>query len=135
MHWNGKKPVVDKYQPAREKRSYDIVPAKQTGTMDLLTAAYSTFKTTSADSLCNTVHDMFDGRRRSKLILAKPKISGKTATCAGTYKRVAGFSPSQMQKKVNFPFSLRYEQMDDGNYRFMEFTANATFGKIRATRK
>ena len=135
IRWSGKTPIVEKYAPQREKRPYDINPAKQTNTKDLLTSAYAVFKTASVDKLCNVTHKMFDGRRRTQISLGTPKISGKIATCNGTYKRVAGFSPSQMQKKVNFPFTMYYEQQDDGSYRFKEFTAAATFGKIRATRK
>jgi hypothetical protein len=135
MHWSSKRPVVDTYTPTREKRNYDITPSKQGGTMDLLTAAYVTFKTVAAKDLCNVTHKMFDGRRRSQLSLGKPKVSGKIATCSGNYKRIAGFSPHQLKKGVNFPFTMYYEQQDDGNYRFKVFTSAATFGKIRAVRK
>ena len=135
MHWNGRTPVVDSYQPAREKRSYDIAPSKQTGVIDLLTAGYATFKSRSVNNLCNTTYPMFDGRRRSQITLGKPKISGKIATCTGSYRRIAGFSPHDMEKRVNFPFTMHYEQQDDGMYRFKDFTADATFGKIRAIRQ
>ncbi|MBL4750376.1 MAG: DUF3108 domain-containing protein [Amylibacter sp.] len=135
MHWNNNRPVLDKYSPERAKRDYDISPSKQVGTKDLLTAAYLTFRTVTADNLCNVTHKMFDGRRRSQIQLGKPKISGRRATCAGSYKRVAGFSPHQMTKGVNFPFTMYYEQQDDGTYRFKEFISAATLGKIRAVRK
>ena len=135
MHWKGRTPVVDSYQPSREKRPYDIAPSKQVGTKDLLTAGYATFKSRPIDKLCNTTHDMFDGRRRSKITLGKPVIKGSIATCAGSYKRIAGFSPHDMQKRVNFPFTIHYVQQNDGTYRFNDFSADATFGKIRAIRK
>jgi hypothetical protein len=135
MHWKGNRPVVDRYSPERERRDYDISPSKQSGTKDLLTAAYLTFKAADAEHLCNATHKMFDGRRRTLITLGTPKITGKTATCTGSYKRVAGFSAHQMTKGVNFPFTMYYEQQDDGTYRFKEFTSAATFGKIRAVRR
>ncbi len=135
MHWKGNRPVVDRYSPEREKRAYDIPPSKQVDTKDLLTAAYLTFKTVDADHLCNVTHKMFDGRRRTEISLDTPNISTKSATCTGTYKRLAGFSPHQMQKGLNFPFTMYYEQQDDGTYRFKEFTSAATIGKIKAVRK
>ncbi len=135
MHWKNNRPVVDRYSPERARRDYDITPSKQVGTKDLLTSAYLTFKTVAAKDLCNTTHKMFDGRRQSQISIGKPKISAKTATCTGSYKRVAGFSAHQMTKGVNFPFTMYYEQQDDGLYRFKEFTSAATFGKIRAIRK
>lgn len=135
MHWKGRIPFVDNYQPERARRPYDIVPSKQIGTKDLLTAGYATFKSRSIDKLCNTTHDMFDGRRRSKITLGKPVVKGSIATCTGNYKRIAGFSPNDMQKRVNFPFTIHYVQQNDGTYRFNDFSADATFGKIRAIRK
>ncbi len=135
MRWRSNRPIVDSYKPERERRDYDLTPSKQNGTIDLLSSAYLTFKTATPETLCNSKRKMFDGRRLSELSLAKPKISGTTATCSGNYKRLAGFPPHKMKKKVNFPFSVRYEQNDDGTYRFQEFTADASIGKIRATRK
>lgn len=135
MHWNGTTPVVDSYQPNREKRAYDISPSAQKGTIDLLTSAYLTFKTAQPDTLCNATHKMFDGRRRSQISLGTPKISSNVATCKGSYKRLAGFSPDDMKEKTTFPFTIHYEKQSDGSYRFKEFNAQATFGKIRAIRK
>jgi len=135
MHWRGRTPVLDSYKPGREKRSYDINPSRQVGVVDLLTAAYATFKSRRIENLCNATHKMFDGRRRSQISLGAPEVSGKTATCAGKYTRVAGFSPNEMQKRVNFPFVMYYELQDDGMYRFKEFIADATFGKIKAYRR
>ena len=135
MRWRNGRPIVDAYKPERARRDYDLTPSKQSGTIDLLSSAYLTFKTATSETLCNSKRKMFDGRRLSELSLGKPKISGRIATCSGNYKRLAGFSPDKMKKKVNFPFSVRYEQNDDGTYRFQEFTADASIGKIRATRK
>lgn len=129
------KPVVDAYAPGRAPRDYDIKPSAQRGTVDLLTALHMVFENTSAGALCNRIIPMFDGRRRSKLTLSKPKKSGKGATCSGKYTRVAGFSPHDMQKKVNFPFTLVYDRLDDGNYRLMSFHTETTFGRAKAVRK
>ncbi len=135
MHWRGRRPILDSYEPGREKRSYDINPSKQLGVVDLLTASYATFSSRRIENLCNATHKMFDGRRRSQISLGAPKVSGKIATCPGKYTRVAGFSSNEMQKRVNFPFVMHYELQDDGMYRFKEFTADATFGKIKAYRR
>ena len=135
MRFTKGKPIVDAYLPSRAKRGYDINPAAQKGTLDLLTAAHSVFEDSAAKDLCNRIIAMFDGRRRSKLTLSKPKKSGSRATCSGKYTRIAGFSPHDMQKRVNFPFSLVYEQQNDGNYRLMSFHTQTTFGNAKAVRK
>jgi len=129
------KPIVDAYLPSRAKRDYDIDPGAQKGTIDLLTAVHSVFEDSAAKDLCNRIVTMFDGRRRSELTLLKPKKSGTRATCSGKYTRIAGFSPRNMQKRVNFPFSLVYEQQNDGNYRLMSFHTQTTFGDAKAVRK
>jgi len=129
------KPIVDSYLPSREKRKYDITPEKQKGVIDLLTAAHSVFEDSTAKGLCNRTIPMFDGRRRSKLTLSKPKKTSKGATCRGKYTRLKGFSPHDMQKRVNFPFTLVYDQKDDGNYRLMSFHTKTTFGDAKAVRK
>ena len=135
MRFRNGRPIVESYLPGREKRSYDIDPAAQRGAIDLLSALHSVFEDTNLAGLCNRTIHMFDGRRRSKLTLSKPKNSNGNTSCAGKYSRVAGFSPRDMQKRVNFPFTLVYDQLDDETYRLMSFHAETTFGSAKAVRK
>lgn len=135
MRFQNGRPSVDSYTPVRETRPYDITPSKQTGTIDPLTAAAQVFQDQTASTLCNTTLHMFDGRRRSKLTLSAPKREGPTATCQGTYTRVAGFSPNDMKERVNFPFSLVYTRTDADTYRLTSFSTKTTFGSLRAKRK
>ena len=135
MRFRGGRPIVDSYLPARAKRPYDLNPSAQTGTLDLLTSAYSVFADSPAGKLCNRVIPMFDGRRRTKLTLSQPKVSSDGATCRGTYSRVAGFSPQDMKEQVNFPFTLVYDRLDDGSYRLMSFRTESTFGSAKAVRR
>ncbi len=128
-------PVVESYLPEREKRDYDIEPSAQKGTLDLLTAAYSVFEDSPVSKLCNRSVQMFDGRRRSRLAVGSPEIGNDGITCQGSYTRVAGFSPAALQKRVNFPFTLAYEQQEDGKYRLMSFSTTTTFGPAEALRK
>ena len=100
-----------------------------------MTAAAIVFSDQTPETLCNQIIDMFDGRRRSKLTLAPATLMGNSATCKGTYTRVAGFSPDDMQEGVNFPFSLLYTRGDADTFRLMSFTTKTTFGSLRAKRK
>lgn len=134
MRFDGGIPSVDRYLPERERRAYDIDPAKQRGTIDPLTAAATLFQDQPATALCSQTLQMFDGRRRSQLTVAAPTIQGESATCGGTYTRLAGFSPKDMQERVNFPFTLMYTRIDADTYRLMAFTTKTTFGSARAKR-
>ncbi len=135
MRWLNGTPSVDSYTPEREARDYDINPAEQRGTLDPLTAATVLFVDQLAATLCNKTIPLFDGRRRGKLSLAPPTIDGESAICAGTYTRIAGFSPEDMQERVNFPFTLMYTRINEDTYRLMAFTTKTTFGSARAKRK
>lgn len=135
MRFNGGVPSVDSYQPEREPRDYDIDPAKQRGVIAPLTAAATVFRDQPSATLCNRTIPMFDGRRRSELTLAPPTSEGDSATCTGTYTRIAGFSPQDMQERVNFPFTLMYTRINADTYRLTSFTTKTTFGSLRAKRK
>ncbi|MCP5072812.1 MAG: DUF3108 domain-containing protein [Rhodobacteraceae bacterium] len=135
MRFSHGRPIVDSYRPERDPRDYDIDPSAQHGTVDPLTAAYSIFADSPVSKLCNRSIQMFDGRRRSRLTVASPRPGPDGLTCKGTYTRVAGFSPSAMQKRVNFPFTLVYDQQDDGTYQLMSFSTTTTFGAAKAERR
>ncbi|MCP5086911.1 MAG: DUF3108 domain-containing protein [Rhodobacteraceae bacterium] len=135
MRFSRGKPIADSYLPEREKRDYDINPVDQNSTVDPLTAAYSIFTNSPVRSLCNRSVQMFDGRRRSRLTVASPRPGPDGLTCQGTYTRIAGFSPAAMQKRVNFPFTLVYDQLDDGTYQLISFSTTTTFGTARAERR
>lgn len=135
MRYSNGRPIVDSYLPKREKRAYDIDPAKQTGTVDLLTAAHIVFQDQNVTTLCNRTIPMFDGRRRSKLTLSKPKLKDNNASCNGTYTRLAGFSAEDMKERVNFPFSLVYNRLDDQTYRLHSFSSKTTFGSAKGVRR
>jgi hypothetical protein len=135
MHWTKGRPVVDSYEPSRPPRPYDIKPGAQKNTMDLLSSLHSVFEDSTKADLCGRTIPMFDGRRRTKLVLSEPRFSGLKGTCNGTYTRVAGFSPEDMKERVNFPFKLLYELQDDGNYRLKSLSTTTTFGKASLVRR
>jgi hypothetical protein len=128
-------PTVNSYLPDREKRDYDIEPSEQRGAIDPLTATAVVLMDQPSAQMCNRSIPMFDGRRRSKLTIAPPVIDGDSATCAGTYTRLAGFSPEDLQERVNFPFTLMYTRIDADTFRLTSFTTKTTFGSARGKRK
>ena len=135
MRWSDGTAIVDRYAPNREAQDYAINPAKQRDTLDPLTAVKILFVDQSPAQLCNKTLPLFDDRKRGKLSLAPPTIDGESAICAGTYTRLAGFSPQDTQERVNFPFTLMYTRINEDTYRLIAFTTKATFGSARAKRK
>lgn len=131
---NGR-PEVISYQPARDARPYDINPSTLRGMSDPLSVAYMIFSDRSKEALCAESHALFDGRRRSEIVLKAPQISATGARCAGYYQRLEGFAPELMAKARRFNFTLYYEAQEGGLYRLTRFEADTTIGSGTGRRR
>lgn len=134
MVWQKGVPVIQSYKPERQPRPYDVDPATQKGTVDPLTAMFATLRDVAPGAECKASLDLFDGRRASKLILGSPQKTGDTVTCAGEYRRIAGFSPEDMAEKTRFPFTLTYAPAGEG-MRVVEVAMDTLYGKARLVRE
>lgn len=134
MSFKNGTPNVDDYTPVRAPQPYNIKTSDQKGTVDPLSTAYMLLRDVDKSELCGKVIHIYDGRRRSRISVHKPVIKGDTVNCTGTYSRVSGFSPKEMKKQINFPFSLDYIKQDDGVYKLVQFATKTTFGTARAKR-
>ncbi len=129
-------PKSVKFTPTRSKRDYDVVISQQTGTVDPVTAAFTMLEQRPKELACNRSIEMFDGAKRSRISLNALKSSGDGKyRCSGTYSRVAGFKPSQIAKKRNFPFVIHFEEVAGGELRVFRFEADSTFGRVAAIRR
>lgn len=128
-------PQVTEYQPAREPRSYDVDPATQGGTVDPLTALYATLRDVDAGQECNRSLQIFDGRRRTELVLGAPQATGAGVSCAGEFRRVAGYSADDMAEKTRFPFTLSYAPVEGGRMRVVEVATDTLYGRATLTRR
>ncbi|MEZ5911568.1 MAG: DUF3108 domain-containing protein [Paracoccaceae bacterium] len=135
MEYRGGVPQVKVYNPPRDPRPGDVDPASQGGTVDPLTALYATLRDVPRDQACNLTLTLFDGRRRSQLVLAPAEAAGDAITCAGEYRRLAGFSEKDMAEKSRFPFRLIYEDAGNGTVRVSEVTMDSLYGKARLKRR
>lgn len=128
-------PVVETYKPPGKSRPHDISPADQAGAVDPLTAAFAVLKSVEPGQECQVSYAMFDGRRASSISLSGRKEKGDRVTCAGEYRRVAGFPPHEMAKRTRFPFTLTYAPGEDGRMRVVEVATETTFGKAKMIRR
>ena len=129
-------PRVMKYAPPRGKREWDVDPATQAGTVDILTALYATLQDVAPGQECNRETAMFDGRRASRLTLGAPTAGEDgSVTCPGAYRRVAGFSPEDMAERTEFPFTLTYAPGPDGRMRVVEVAMETLYGRARLVRQ
>ena len=109
--------------------------AALSGMMDPVSAAYALLLDQPVGRACDRVFNVFDGSRHFRISVGKRQADGAGRwKCTGVYLRVAGYSPSQMQKKSRYPFTLFYEERN-GVMRLMEFRTDSIVGDAVARRR
>lgn len=135
MDFQGRTPVVTARTPPRDPQTYDIEATDQTGTVDILTAVFAVFRNAPRTGLCNVDLPMFDGRRRTQIVVTAPVGSGERVVCEGEYRRIAGFPPSEMAERTRYPFTLVYGPGPDGLMKLNEVQMESTQGRGRLIRR
>lgn len=136
MEYRAGVPQVKVYNPPRPPKAQDVDPATQGGTVDPLTALFATLRDAEPGTECNRVLQMFDGKRASRLSLAAPaRADDGTVSCAGEYRRVAGFTPEEMAEKSRFPFTLTYAPASNGKMQVVEVAMDSLYGRARMVRR
>lgn len=128
-------PRVVRALPERPTRDWDVNPATQGGSIDPLTALWAALRDVEAGRECNLALRLFDGRRSTTLRLETPRREGDRVTCAGEYRRVAGFSPEDMAERTRFPFRLTYAPGPSGRMQVVEVTMETLAGRARMARR
>lgn len=128
-------PQVKVYNPPRELGSDGLDPATQGGTVDPLTALFATLRDVAPGEECNRSLTMFDGKRRSQLVLGGPAAVEGGIACPGEYRRLAGFSADDMAEKTRFPFTLRLGPAPSGLMQVEEVTMESIYGNARLKRR
>lgn len=135
MRYRNGVPQVREVTPARAPTEYDLDPAKQGGTVDILTALYAALRDQSPEAACTQRLEMFDGRRRSRLTLSDPQPQADGGLiCAGEYRRVAGFHPDDMTERTTFGFSMTLAPVGD-LLRVTKITTPTLYGTATLRRK
>ena len=127
-------PQVKSYDPPQERRSRDVDPATQGGTLDPMTALFALLRDVPRGEVCTLDVPVFDGRRASRVSTRGPKPEGDRIVCEGEYRRVAGFSERQMREKTRFPFSITYAPAGD-RYRVERISVDTLYGRATLDRR
>lgn len=135
MTYKGGVPQVKSYTPPRDPRPDDISPATQGGTVDPLTALYAVLRDVPQDRACKLKVFLFDGRRRSQVVLSAGQAVDGGVTCKGEYRRLEGFSAEDMAEKTRFPFALTYGPAATGMLHVTEISMDTLYGKGRMIRR
>jgi hypothetical protein len=130
IDWEEGTPVYVSVEPPR---STAPDPAAQTGTLDPVSAGFRLFRPAPVDSICDTVIDVFDGSRLSRLKLAAPEWTTTGVVCNGAFARIEGEAHS-MAERNEFPFRLVFSR-EDGLARLERIEAPTNFGQAVIARR
>jgi hypothetical protein len=131
IDWEEGTPVFVSVEPPR---STAPDPAAQTGTLDPVSAGFRLFRPAPADSICDTIIDVFDGSRLSRLKLAAPEWTTTGVVCNGAFARIEGEAHS-MAERNEFPFRLVFSRDGDGLARLDRIEAPTNFGQAVIARR
>ena len=112
-----------------------VDPATQKGTVDPLTALYAMLRDVPVAEACKLKLFMFDGARRSQIVLGSAEPKGDTITCPGEYRRLAGFSTAEMAEKQRFAFRVTYGPAEAGFVRVISVSMDSLYGRAALTRR
>ncbi len=121
-------------KPNKTAAAPSLPGSGQKGTVDPLTAAFALFRDRSKSNLCKTNLTIYDGKRRTSIRMRPGKISGTSATCTGTFKRLGGFSKKKMAEGTSFPISVTYS-VKSGVYKVKSLTIKSVRGRATFTRR
>ncbi len=109
---NGVPNIVDTNPPAT-RGPYALDPATQAGTLDPGTGLFTVLRDRPRNEVCNESVDIFDGSRRARVTLGAPKEANGQITCAGSYTRIAGYEPWEMEERKTFLFRAEFRPAGD----------------------
>lgn len=128
-------PVSVTRDPPRTPLANDVDPAKQGGTIDPLTALYAVLRDVPRADACKLSVFMYDGSKRTQVVLNKPQPTGDDLVCSGEYRRIGGFDAEEMAKQPVFNFTLTYTPLSNGQMRVTDIVTDTILGKGRLKRQ
>lgn len=134
INFRGGNPVSVKFSPPRESKQRDVEPRGLKGVLDPISASFSLLDDAPVGEACGRTIKVYDGLKLSKVIIGERRQERGGWACGGVYRRVSGFSRSQMEKQVDFPFTLHYRETD-GMMRITRFSVETKVGDAVARRR
>ncbi|MBF9030224.1 DUF3108 domain-containing protein [Rhodobacterales bacterium HKCCE3408] len=127
-------PEIVARNPDGPPEPWDIDPADQSGTIDPLSALFSLVRPRAAEATCGWSEDVFDGRRRSRLMLGTAEPSADGISCPGLYERIAGFRPEELADRTDFPFRATFREGPDGLWVLTGIELQSLYGPVEISR-
>jgi hypothetical protein len=109
-------------------------PNTQLGKIDPMTAIFLALEDRTEQTLCTQNLDIFDGARNVAIVMSGPRKSGSKYVCDGFYKRIGGFSKSELKDGTEFPFTMTYAKNGE-IFRAERFDVQSVRGRAAFVRR
>jgi hypothetical protein len=123
--------VFENGQPSRvtvtPPRGNPVDPADQAGTIDPVSAAFALLLDDRAETVCNERVDLFDGSRRSQIVVGRAEERDGLLVCNGVYVRVTGEAHAVSDQR-EWGFRLVYRPNGDGSVAIQRIETPTRFG-------
>lgn len=126
LEWDGGLPMVLSYRASPPDVTPPAAPAA--GALDPA-SAFLAAMIRPAGAPCALDFAVFDGQRLSQVTLA-----GGQGDCRGSFRRIAGYRPDEMEERRDFPLRLTYAETPDGRV-LDEAEVQTLYGKVRLKRR
>ena len=134
--WERGVPRVIREEPEHPQRPWHLDPASQGGTLDPMSALLQLLGDVPAARACRLEVVLFDGRRRAQVLLnGTATAAGDEVACDGAFRRLAGYSESEMAENDDFPFTLTYAPNGDGTLQVVRIETATSYGPARLLRR
>lgn len=110
-------------------------PAAQSGTLDPMTALYLVLRDQPRDQVCRLDRAVFDGARRTRVVLTRPVPADGGIDCVGRFIREAGYTPAQMAERRAFDLQLSYRPGPGGLLRLTRARVQSIHGPVLLIRR
>ena len=128
-------PTVTRYASNNPPGPDSPDPATQAGTLDPMSALFAVFRDRPGDAVCGETIAMFDGRRRSQLVLAAAQRGGARLRCSGEYRRLQGFTEKELSRHVAFPLTVIYAPNGNGGVHVERVEVTSVYGLATLDRR
>ncbi len=109
-------------------------PGSQRDTVDPLSALFLVMRDQSGDGVCTLNQTMFDGVRRTQIVLELNRRVGGLVECTATFRRLAGYTADQLKAGREVRIALNYRTRGDlAELQSVRF--GSTYGPVTLTRR
>ncbi|PRX37640.1 Protein of unknown function [Meinhardsimonia xiamenensis] len=128
-------PRVVRHDPPRKPQPTDVDPATQGDAVDPATAVFLALRDVPREEACRFSVTLFDGVRRSRLVIVRPEPEGDGLRCTAQYQRLAGYREWELENGGITPMTFHYRPNGSGMLEVAEVRVSTSYGTVHVKRR